>query len=64
MESSRELERARALSEKVTDEGDEFVFLQVDAVTDRLPRDRLRGGTAGKEFDELLADVKMDRTTR
>jgi ParB family chromosome partitioning protein len=55
-----ELERARALSEKVTDEGDEFVFLQVDAVTDRLPRDRLRGGTAGKEFDELLADIEKN----
>jgi ParB family chromosome partitioning protein len=55
-----ELERARALSEKVTEEGDEFVFLQVEAITDRLPRDRLRGGTAGKEFEELLADIEKN----
>nr|WP_294526991.1 ParB/RepB/Spo0J family partition protein [uncultured Rhodopila sp.] len=55
-----ELERTRALSEKVTDDDDEFVFLQVDAITDRLPRDRLRGGTTGKEFDDLLADIEKN----
>jgi ParB family chromosome partitioning protein len=52
-----ELERARTLNKKATDEGDEFVFLSVDAITDRLPRDRLRGGTTGADFEELLADI-------
>jgi ParB family chromosome partitioning protein len=55
-----ELERAKALSEKATDEGDEFVFLEVDVITDRLPRDRLRGGTTGREFEELLADIEKN----
>jgi ParB family chromosome partitioning protein len=55
-----ELQRVKALSEKVGNVAEEFLFLQADAVVDRLPKDRLRGCSEGREFDELLADIKAN----
>jgi ParB family transcriptional regulator, chromosome partitioning protein len=52
-----ELERVKALRERAGDAAEEFLFLEADRVTDRLPQDRLRGRAEGREFDELLADI-------
>lgn len=57
MTLNAELERARALRRKVGDDIEEFLFLDTDAVADRLPKDRLRGGFDGPDFDALLADI-------
>jgi len=55
-----ELQRARALSARAGDAIDDFLFLEVDRVVDRLPRDRLRGRSEGRQFDELLADIERN----
>ena len=55
-----ELQRVKTLSDKAGDTVEEFLFLQADAVVDRLPKDRLRGCSEGREFDELLADIKAN----
>jgi ParB family chromosome partitioning protein len=52
-----ELQHVRALSARAGDSIEEFLFLDVEAIVDRLPRDRLRGGSEGQEFDQLLADI-------
>lgn len=57
---ARELNRARALRKEAGDDAEEFVFLQTEAVVDRLPKDRLRGRSEGREFDELLADIETN----
>jgi ParB family chromosome partitioning protein len=55
-----ELERAKSVRDKAGDTADEFVFLDPESVDDLLPRDRLRGRAEGREFDELLADIKQN----
>ncbi|ACB97416.1 ParB/RepB/Spo0J family partition protein [Beijerinckia indica] len=55
-----ELQRVKALSERVGDTAEEFRFLDVDTIVDRLPKDRLRGGCQGPEFEELLADIEAN----
>lgn len=55
-----ELQRARALSKRVDDAIEEFRFLDVESVVDRLPKDRLRGCSEGREFEELLADIETN----
>ncbi|MBV8522010.1 MAG: ParB/RepB/Spo0J family partition protein [Acetobacteraceae bacterium] len=55
-----QLERAKALKEKAGDAAEEFIYLHADAVVDHLPRDRLRGRSEGREFDELLADIETN----
>lgn len=55
-----ELQRIRALSQQAGDNVDEFIFLTVDAVTDPLPKDRMRGSTDGGEFEALLADIERN----
>jgi ParB family chromosome partitioning protein len=55
-----ELERARSLQDTAGDDAEEFVFLNPESIEDRLPRDRLRGRTEGREFDELLADIERN----
>jgi ParB family chromosome partitioning protein len=55
-----DLRHARALIGRAGDEIEEFVFLDTAAVADRLPKDRLRGGSEGREFDELLADIEAN----
>jgi ParB family transcriptional regulator, chromosome partitioning protein len=55
-----ELQRARVLSDKAGDAVEEFLFLPVDGVVDRLPRDRLRRRVEGREFEELLADIESN----
>ena len=53
-----DLRRLKALREKAGDSAEEFLFLQPDSVVDRLPKDRLRGRSEGREFDALLADIE------
>jgi ParB family chromosome partitioning protein len=53
-----DLRRVKALREKAGDSAEEFLFLQPDSVVDRLPKDRLRGQSEGREFDALLADIE------
>jgi len=55
-----ELERAKVLREKAGDAAEEFIFLQIENVVDRLPTDRLRGRSEGREFDELLTDIETN----
>jgi ParB family chromosome partitioning protein len=55
-----ELQRVKALREKAGDSAEEFLFLQADSVVDRLPKDRLRGRSEGREFSELLADIETN----
>jgi ParB family chromosome partitioning protein len=55
-----DLQRAKALSERAGDAIEEFLFIDVDNVLDRLPTDRLRGRAEGHEFDDLLADIKKN----
>ncbi|MBS0639578.1 MAG: ParB/RepB/Spo0J family partition protein [Proteobacteria bacterium] len=55
----RELEYARSLQDKAGADADEFAFLDPASVDDHLPRDRLRGRTEGRQFEELLADVRQ-----
>jgi ParB family chromosome partitioning protein len=55
-----ELDRARALSARAGDAIDDFLFLDVESVIDRLPRDRLRGRAEGRQFEELLADIEQN----
>jgi ParB family chromosome partitioning protein len=55
-----ELRRMRALGARAGDTIDEFLFLETESIVDRLPKDRLRGGFEGREFDELLADIKAN----
>jgi len=52
-----ELERARRLSVQAGENIDEFVFLDPNRITDPLPKDRIRGGAQGREFEELLSDI-------
>jgi ParB family chromosome partitioning protein len=59
-ELTAELQRVKALQEKADDVAEEFLFLQPDTVVDRLPRDRIRGRTEGREFDELFADIELN----
>jgi ParB family transcriptional regulator, chromosome partitioning protein len=56
----QELKRTKALSERVGDSIEEFLFLEVENIVDRLPKDRLRGGSEGREFDELVADIEAN----
>jgi len=53
-----ELERAKVLRERAGDAIEEFLFLQVSSIADRLPKDRLRGRADGPEFEELVADIE------
>ena len=55
-----ELRRMRALGARAGDTIDEFLFLETESIVDRLPKDRLCGGFEGREFDELLADIKAN----
>jgi len=55
-----ELKRTRMLSERVGDSIEEFLFLEAENIVDRLPKDRLRGGSEGREFNELLADIEVN----
>ena len=55
-----DLQRAKALSERAGDAIEEFLFIDVDSVLDRLPKDRLRGRAEGREFDDLLADIEKN----
>src|SRR5271165_6316609 len=55
-----ELQRVKALREKAGDSAEEFLFLQPDSVVDRLPKDRLRGRSEGRAFDELLTDIETN----
>ena len=55
----QELKRTKALSERVGDSIEEFLFLEVENIVDSLPKDRLRG-SEGREFDELLADIESN----
>lgn len=57
-ELAGELSRVKALSTQVGDAIDEFLFIEADNIVDRLPKDRLRRGFEGREFEELLADIK------
>ena len=59
-ELATELQRVKAFREKAGDSAEEFLFLQADTVVDRLPKDRLRGRSEGREFDELLADIETN----
>ena len=59
-ELERDLRHARTLSSRAGDEIEEFVFLDTASVVDRLPKDRLRGGCEGREFEELLADIEAN----
>ena len=59
-ELATELQRVKAFREKAGDSVEEFLFLQADSVVDRLPKDRLRGRSEGREFDELLADIETN----
>jgi ParB family chromosome partitioning protein len=55
-----ELERIKGLREKAGDDGGDFLFLQADSIVDRLPTDRLRGRSEGREFEELLLDIESN----
>ena len=55
-----ELRHARTLSARAGDAIEEFLFLDVESIVDRLPKDRLRGGSEGPEFDELLTDIEAN----
>jgi ParB family transcriptional regulator, chromosome partitioning protein len=55
-----ELRRVKALGARVGDTIEEFLFLEPGSIIDRLPKDRLRGGFEGREFDELLADIEAN----
>jgi len=55
-----ELNRAKALRDRVGDSIEEFLFLDVESVVDRLPKDRLHGGSEGREFEDLLADINAN----
>jgi ParB family chromosome partitioning protein len=55
-----DLQRAKALSERAGDAIEEFLFIDVDSVLDRLPKDRIRGRAEGREFDDLLADIEKN----
>lgn len=55
-----DLKRAKALSERAGDSIEEFLFIEVTSILDRLPRDRLRGRAEGHEFDDLLADIEKN----
>lgn len=55
-----ELERTKLLRDQAGDSAEEFVFLDPNSIEDRLPKDRLRGRAEGREFNELLADVKRN----
>jgi ParB family transcriptional regulator, chromosome partitioning protein len=55
-----ELQRVKELRDKAGDSVEEFLFLRPDSVVDRLPKDRLRGRSEGREFDELLVDMQTN----
>jgi ParB family chromosome partitioning protein len=55
-----ELDRARALSASAGDAIDDFLFLNSEHIVDRLPRDRLRGRSEGRQFDELFTDIERN----
>jgi ParB family transcriptional regulator, chromosome partitioning protein len=59
-ELADELRRVQALGARAGDTIEEFLFLDPGSIIDRLPRDRLRGGFEGQEFDELLADIEAN----
>jgi ParB family transcriptional regulator, chromosome partitioning protein len=59
-ELATELQRVKAFREKAGDSVEEFLFLQADTVVDHLPKDRLRGRSEGREFDELLGDIETN----
>jgi ParB family chromosome partitioning protein len=55
-----QIERAKALRDRAGDKIEEFLFLEIGSIVDRLPRDRLRGRDEGPQFDELLADIEKN----
>lgn len=59
-ELSLELERLKKLSRQAGDTIEEFIFLAVETIADRLPRDRMRGASHGREFEALLADIEKN----
>jgi len=56
----RELERARAASARAGSDIEEFHYLDPTSIVDLLPKDRLRGGFAGDDFQELLSDIEVN----
>jgi ParB family chromosome partitioning protein len=57
---AEELSRVKALSARAGDAVEEFLYIEAENIVDRLPSDRLRGGFDGREFDELLADIRAN----
>lgn len=53
----RDLERAKRTASSAGASVEELLFLDPRTVRDELPRDRMPGAFAGREFDELLADI-------
>jgi ParB family transcriptional regulator, chromosome partitioning protein len=59
-ELERELRLARNLSAEAGSDIDEFHYLDPSLIVDLLPKDRLRGGFDGREFQELLSDIEAN----
>ena len=57
---AEELSRVKALRARVGDAVEEFLYIEAENIFDRLPHDRLRGGIDGREFDELLEDIRAN----
>jgi ParB family chromosome partitioning protein len=57
-ELAAQLEAAKRAAAGAGEAIEEFVFLAPEAIADALPRDRLPSAFSGREFEELLADIR------
>jgi len=56
----QELQHVKALSNRAGDAVDEFRFLDVESIIDRLPKDRLYSSSHGQAFDDLFTDIEIN----